>query len=553
MSTNTHNENGSATDSFAATRAGRAALAAARAAISANLREPDRQIPFHWSCTTISGRDVIDINSTYPLVCAWCALDVSKAESLLKSALFLQSSDGAIAARYLPDGTALTEEAPWPLLIQATRKVWEAGGNREFLKSLLPRLYRYADWICYHFDPDLSGRPQWSCNEEALLPSDYRAGLSSPDLTILLLCELETLALFENGQPELARGRLNIKPEIDKYAGLLEERHWDNSRLRLEALERGGLRVADSPLIHTALLGMCRTVSPEIRIHAKRVLLTALADMKDPRLWATSDNLQINAIYAFLLIESALRAGLGSECLLFCEKIVGELSSHYSASGFLPDTLDTVGAGRDRIIGEGQALPLGMAALLLSAEAITAREQDSGTSTASLLARINRHAQLFVMLPLGLAGAVVALLAVLTILRQDPTGAHLDTGMGLANQFFDSGNYAEALRISESLIDNRLNPTVPRMLRAKSLLQLGRYDEAEQAYIDILESGSAYPTVKLNLALLKYKQNKFDEAISIYSDFVESYGPDFPLEAEKAEKAIDLLRGLQPGQNPQSE
>jgi len=430
-------------------------------------------------------------------------------------------------------------------LIQASRKVWEAGGNREFLKAVLPRLYRYADWICYHFDPDLSGRPQWSCNEEALLPGDYRAGLASPDLTILLLCELETLALFENEHPELARGKLNIKPEIDKYAGLIEERLWDNSRLKLEAIDRGGVRASDSPLIHTALLGMCRTISPEIRIHAKRVLLTALAEMNDPRLWSASGNFQINAIYAFLLMESARHAALSSECLHFCEKTVAALNSHYAASGTLPDMLDMIGQVRDHIAEEGQAPPLSTAALLLCAQAYAAGAQDRGNAAASLLARINRHAQLFVFLPLGLAAAGVALVTVLTILRQDPTGAHLDTGMGLANQYFDSGNYAEALRISESLIDNRLNQTVPKMLRAKSLLQLGRYEEAEQAYIDIIESGSTYPTVKLNLALLKYKQNKFDEAISIYSDFVERYGPDFPLEAEKAEKAIDLLRSLQ--------
>jgi tetratricopeptide (TPR) repeat protein len=79
-------------------------------------------------------------------------------------------------------------------------------------------------------------------------------------------------------------------------------------------------------------------------------------------------------------------------------------------------------------------------------------------------------------------------------------------------------------------------------MRAKILYKMGKYDEAEEIYRKMLSGDAPYPFIHLNLALVKFKRNQFDEAIDIYSEFIEKHGDAFPYEAERAEQAMDLLK-----------
>lgn len=185
------------------------AVAEARRVLKAGINGPTKNLPFHWCPSNVSGREIIDINMIYPLVCAWCEIDVSVAESILTGVFFLQAKDGSIAARYLSDGTPLTDEAPWPLIMQATRKICRRGCSEDFLARVAPRLYRYIDWICYHFERKSKDVPQWRCREESLVPDHCEQDVSSPDLCILIACELEVLLGFEAKYPKSFRQNLS--------------------------------------------------------------------------------------------------------------------------------------------------------------------------------------------------------------------------------------------------------------------------------------------------------------------------------------------------------
>lgn len=522
-------------------------LKEAIAVLESNLRQPGDQLPFRWSHSSLSGRDIIDINSIYPLALAWSRIDPATAESILKGVFYLQDSDGAIYSRYLPDGTALTEEAPWPLLIQAVRVVWRAGGSADFLKTIMPRVYRYADWICYHFDPVHSGIPRWRSNEEALIADLYQAGTASPDLPLLLLGELAALSRLENDQPRIFQDNLYLKPETDKLITLIQNRFWDRSRnaLRILPLEGGPDRPA--PDFFTALVSICEKISPEIRIQAKPVLAKVLKLFDKPEIWPGGRNLQVNSIYAFLLIDAAQSAGMRAECVQFCERIGRFISNRHRQSGTMPDEISerrAEGNGLSKAVS-GSPSPPTMAALRVYVDGLLRDYGAAPSRPASMLQKANRHPAVFGMLPFLLLAALVFAVNLATIFRRDLTGPSLEARLGLAKQYYNAGRYREALQISDGLNSTRIRSDYPEMMRAKVLYKLGNYEEAEQIFSKMLERDPSLPYLKLNLALLKYKQNRFDEAIDIYSDFIEKYGEDMPYEKARAEAALKLLEDTQ--------
>lgn len=520
------------------------AVSAAVAVLESKLRQPNEQFLFHWCHSSLSGREIIDINSVYPLVLAWSRIDPATAESILKGVFYLQDSSGAIYSRYLPDGTALTTETPWPLLIQAVGKIWKMNGNADFLKTIMPRVYRYADWICYHFDQNASGTPCWSSNEEALIADSYQSGTATPDLAILLLGELNALASLENDQPRIFQDKLYLKPETDKLIKLIQNRFWDRTRNSFRIIPLDGGADLPAPVFFSALAALPGNISPEIRIQAKPILAKALKLFDKSDIWPGGINFQINPVYAFLLIAAAESAGMHAECIEFCRKTKRFISNSYRQLGTMPDELSgrrPAANGLQQSRAPAQSPPT-MSALSVYMEGLLLDYGRASSRPASLLYRLNRHPALFGILPFSLLAVLVAAISLANIFRSDPTGSSLEAGLGLAKHYYSTGKYDEVLKISEALSAHYRKSNHPDMMRAKALYKLGKYREAEQIYSRMLEKESAHPFLKLNIALLKYKQNRFDEAITIYTDFIEDYGEDLPYERGRAAAAVELLR-----------
>lgn len=511
--------------------------------ITSNLRRPTKSIPFHSSFSTISGREIIDVNNIYPLALAWNCIDPAIAESLVKCVFFMQDSDGAIASRYLPDGMPLTSEAPWPLLIQTARKIWERNRNMDFLEAVMPRMYRYADWICYHFDPDQTGIPRWQSSEESLMPSVFSPHVAAPDLSILLLCELEALKHFESERPAVFRDNLYVRPEMDKLTNLIQNYFWDHSRNECSFKNIRDHSRLPAPLFYTALITMSRSVSPEIRMRAKPILSRALRNMMSPELWPNSESFRLNGVYALLLIDAAEEAGMQAECMQFCRQIGATIRKHHRSTGNLPEVIAFDSENRnDSMDSSGTSNPLIMSTVAVYSDAFLKRYGSQASLGSRLLNRLNRHPVLNLSIPLALAAIIFFSVALLTILKKAPTGADINASMGLANRFYETGEYEEALDISERFIDNDLDSVYTDLIRAKILYKMGEYDEAEKIYRKMLGGDAPYPSIYLNLALLEYKRNRFDEAIDMYGDFIEKHGDVFPYEAERAEQAMDLLK-----------
>lgn len=505
------------------------------------LNAPTKHIPFHWYSSNIAGRDVIDINMIYPLVCAWCEIDVSIAESILKGVFFLQSKDGAIAARYLCDGSPLTDEAPWPLILNATKKVWQSGQNEDFIDSIAPRLYRYIDWICYHFNADVQGAPEWQSMEESLFPTLYDASLSDPDLCILIASELEALLYFEGERPKSFSQNLDIQPELDRFIELLQEYCWDRESEEVCFRKNDSSEFVKAPLIISALMGMCFKISPELRIQVKPKLVKALELLAEAGTQANTIQGHLDVTHILLLMSAARESRLNSDLKILCATLMSRADAHLYRRSALPTNLSQVlnDEGQDQS-GKGESKLL-MATLIVSSSSMMPQMPKLGLKGDSIMQRISRNITLAAGIPIAIALLTVSIIAIITIRRQDPTLSMIETSMGLANKHYRSGDYHAALEVVETQLDESLEFVEPHLLRARILFRLGRYDEAMGIYERLIEGDQVHPAVKLNLGVVHYRKDNFDDAIQVYRSFLEEHGSEFPLEAARARDAIELL------------
>ncbi len=511
------------------------------AMLKESLKYPTKEMPFHWYASGQGGREVIDINMIYPLVCAWCEIDVAIAESILKGIFFLQSKDGSIAARYSTGGTPLTDEAPWPIILNATKKVWQCGRNEGFLENIAPRLYRYIDWICYHFNPDMQTAPEWQSLEESLFPTVYDENLSDPDLCILIASELEAILYFEGECPKSFSQNLDIQPELDRFIDLLQEYCWDRDNEEVCFRKKDSKEIVQAPLFHTALMAMCFKISPELRIQVKPKLIKTLAGLVDVGTGTEIGQIQVEVTHILLLMSAASESRLSADLTIFCSSLLNQAERHLHRTSALPSSaaqiFENVGPGEiDK--GESQLL---VAALIVSASSALPSVSMLGKRGDNLMQRISRHMSIAVGVPIAVALLVITIIAAITVRRQDPTYSMIETSMGLANKYYQAGDYRAALEVTEAQLDESLEFVEPHLLRARILFRLGRYDEAMEIYERLIEEDQVHPAIKLNLGVVYYRKDNFEDAIQVYQSFLEEHGDEFPLEAARARAAIELL------------
>ena len=157
------------------------------------LRPAEGSIPSAWSQSSSTEHPLMDINEIHPLALAWRLLDIYTAEEILLCALRIQSNAGAIPVRYSPHATHSVLEAPKPMLAKTIETVWEVRKNQEFLEAVLPLLRRHIQWLLHHFDPKRRGLHCWKNRSEPLVAELFDSDLSTVDLAILLITEIDAL------------------------------------------------------------------------------------------------------------------------------------------------------------------------------------------------------------------------------------------------------------------------------------------------------------------------------------------------------------------------
>ncbi|VGO23069.1 tetratricopeptide repeat protein [Pontiella sulfatireligans] len=168
------------------------------AAISAEcmmraLRPAEGVIPMAWSQSPETEAPALNANELHPLALAWSHIDIHTAEELMLCTLKTQASSGAIPVHLSPHGAHSVLEAPKPLLAKTAEAVWRVRRNPDFLSAIIPLLRRHLQWLLHHFDPKRRGMHCWQNSSEIPTPEIYETDLSTVDLTVLLLTEIDAL------------------------------------------------------------------------------------------------------------------------------------------------------------------------------------------------------------------------------------------------------------------------------------------------------------------------------------------------------------------------
>jgi hypothetical protein len=205
-----------------------------------SLRLAEGTIPGLWSQSPTADKPQFNINELYPLALTWRHIDIAVAEDLVRSALKLQGSSGAIPVAYSPHETFSVLEAPKPLIAKTTEKVWQVRNDPQFLADILQPLRRHLQWLLHHFDPKRRGLHCWQNRDEPLAPETYQSGLATADLAALLLTEIEALNRLRLAAPDTASQPPWFEKERDTLEHNLLTQFWNEEETRFSnALVRG--------------------------------------------------------------------------------------------------------------------------------------------------------------------------------------------------------------------------------------------------------------------------------------------------------------------------
>lgn len=510
-------------------------VALAAETLAARLR--GRAGPIHglWSPAEGFDRETFSLNELYPLVCAWNLINPPIALALVQTALSLQQGDGGFPA-WVASGGPVSTAAPWPLIAQAFERAWRNGSDPALLKKHLPSLRKYIQWALRRFDPRRDGIPSWQSEQEVFVPDNFERGKATPEVTVLLICEIEALLrLSEESGPEESTGAL--QEERDHLVRTLNTVFWNPAAKAFSNVWKDGHYLHEIsfgsfvPLVWKNLDREQRTALLENYEETGRLpgVRTPSASWEQDELDATA---RLPAIHQFTAFE-ALRCTDSSRALLmnFIHRAREGFSSWFDR--------ESIGAVRHEIHAGSSAYTLGpvTAALVLSVQAEFEREAEKApTAAQQILQWIHR-----LRLNKGDLRIVLALLLALVIVRlvyRLPQSRLEETRVTEAALNYQQGHYMEALRILQRYPHNPLS----HLLQANLLVLSGKPEPAEELYRKALLQHTGSPSALFGLALSLQMTGRFEEAERRYGNFIDIHEPRQPEAAGLAREFMRLAR-----------
>ena len=508
----------------------------ALAAENLKARLRSRTVALHglWSAADGFANETFSLNEIYPLVRAWCLTDPPVALELIQTALSLQQSNGGFPAWVEPGGLAATV-APWPFIVQSFELAWQSGHDPALLKKYLPALRKYVQWAVRRFDPHRDRIPSWQSEQEVFVPESFERGKATPELTVLLIAEIEALIRLcaESEHTESVTGSLT--EERNQLAQTLNTVFWDPAVKAFSNVWKDGHYLRE-PSFGSFLPLFWRGLDRE----KQTALLENFEETRSfpghhaPSSWkqdAIGDTAHIPAIHQFMAFES-LRNADNTRTLLM-------LFAHRMSEGF------TVWFDRESIeVARGEttgapAFALGpvTAALILAVQDEFAHDEAEAPSVAQQLLRWGHRLRIN---KADLSIAVGLLLAILIVhlFYTLPHSHDAETRVAEASLNYQQGRYAEALRICRNYPDSVLS----RFLQANLLMLNDRPDQAEKFYRQALTQKTGSPSALFGLALALQMNGNFKEAEKRYADFIDIYEKRYPETAELADNFRLLAR-----------
>jgi len=510
-------------------------VALAAESLSARLRERAGAIHGLWSAADGLTGETFSLNDLYPLIRSWSLINPSVALELVQTALSLQQSSGGFPAWIGTDGRT-SSAAPWPLIAQSFELVWENNcRDPALLKKHLPALRKYAQWAVRRFDPRRDRIPAWQNEEEAFVPGSFERGKATPELTVLLITEIEAVLRLCEEDKNAETAAASLVEERNQLEKTLNTVFWDPAAKAFSNTWKDG-HFSHEPSFGSFIPLFWQGLDSEKR--------TALLENFEethgfpgphqPTSWKQEeidDTTHRPIIHQFMALE-ALRISDRTRPLvmLFVHRICEGF-----ATWFERENIETL---HGKITG-APAYALGpvTAALVLTAQAELKREEAETPTAAQQILRWGHRLQIRET-DLRIVLIFILSVLILHLAYNLPHNYNVDARITEAKLNYQQGRYIEAMRICRRYPDHALS----RFLQANLRMLTESPDLAEDLYRTALSQQTESPSALFGLALALQMNGKFAEAEKRYSDFIDLYEPIHPETAKLAGEFMLLAR-----------
>lgn len=189
------------------------------------MRVPEGALIDHWPASPALNNKAFSLNELYPLLTAWCDIDVSRARKMYDMALNLQRQDGHFPVWVSPSGDRNSFDAPHLFFARCTDLLLTKTGDLAHAKASLSKLNNYMRWCLRHYFPQNALHPAAQSAEETLVPELWHKEFTSAEHTIQLICELDALAHLHRETDSTIP--IFITQALDKLTALFDRDFWN--------------------------------------------------------------------------------------------------------------------------------------------------------------------------------------------------------------------------------------------------------------------------------------------------------------------------------------
>lgn len=508
-------------------------VALAAEALRARLRQRTAALHGLWSRAEGFPNETFSLNELYPLTRAWCIIHPPVALELVQTALSLQQSTGGFPAWVESGGLAATT-APWPFLIQSFELAWQTSGDPALLKKHLPALRKYIQWALRRFDPHRDRIPAWQSEQEGFIPERFERGKATPELTVMLIAELDALLRLCEAGDDAAVFLESLTEERNQLAQTLRTVFWNPEQKAFSNVWKDGHDLHE-PSFGSFMPLFWRGLEKE----KQSALLEAFEETRGfpgqtgPASWkqdALDDPARLPAIHQFIAFEALRATGAARPALLLFVRRARE----GFAAWFERESIE---AARHQSAAPAYALGPVTAALILAVQETFEHQAAEAPSAIQLILRWAHRLQIK---PADLRIVSVFLLAILIthLAYTLPHRRDNEARIAEAALNYRQGRYADALRICRHYPDSPLC----RLIQANLMMLADRPDLAEDLYRRTLLQETESPSALLGLALALQLNGQLEEAQKRYLDFIEIYELLHPQAAQLADEFMQLAR-----------
>ena len=480
-----------------------------------------------WSAAAGFENETFSLNELYPLVKAWLSTTPERALEIVKTALARQQSSGGFPAWAEPGGKTAAAAA-WPLIAQAFELAWKPSSDKALLRQVLPALRKYIQWALQYFDPHRDRLPAWQNEDEVFIPGSYERGKATPELTVMLITEIEAILRLcaENDQSDPVAGTL--KQEREHLIRTLNDSFWNPETNSFSNAWRDGHQLSETtfgsfmPLFWSGLDTEKQTAM--LNTFEETRALPGQPENTSRRRDRLLDTVHLPAIHQFFALAALQQVEAArAMCMLYLAV------ARESFQAWFDTEMNATPADRPYTPGPVTA------AYILCVQ----REFYEDLQRAPV---INRQAQkIGRRFRIDLTDLRFFIILALLVL-----GIHLgyrihrnrraSVQIAEAALSYKHGRYTEAAQLARQQPDHPLS----QFISANLLMLSDRPEEAEPLYRRALVKNPNSPAALFGYALALQMNGKFNDAVKRYSNFIDLHAEQHPDAAALADEYLEL-------------